>query len=58
MCLTAEMFAAFLNILSPEIITSTPGEVTIHATAGDKVWIALDEFWCTELPEVHMVEAD
>lgn len=46
MCLTAEALAAFLTLIGPEKITSHPDAITIHATAGDVVWLAADQFWC------------
>ena len=50
MCLTSEMFATFLNILSPQLITNEPGKITVHADVGDKIWVAVDDFWCTDEP--------
>lgn len=48
MCLSAEAFALFLSILSPEIITSTPGAITIHATTQNAVWLRVGDRWCTD----------
>ena len=55
MCLSSEAFALFLNLLSPEIVTSAPGTVTVHATARDVVWRQTEaDQWCAAGVAEHM----
>lgn len=48
MCLTTEMLAVFLNILPVGMVTSEEGRITVHADAGDTIWIAEGDIWCTD----------
>ncbi|WP_168797740.1 hypothetical protein [Aliishimia ponticola] len=48
MCLSAEAFALFLSLLPMDIITTTPGEITIHATVKDAHWLQVGDRWCTD----------
>lgn len=50
MCLTPEALALFLNLIGHSMVTSTPEHITVHATQGDVVWIAVGEQWCTTGP--------
>lgn len=50
MCLTTEMLAIFLNLLPAALVTAEEGRITIHAEAGEAVWIANGDIWCTEAP--------
>jgi hypothetical protein len=52
MCLTTEAIALFLNLLDPEVISMEAGQITIHATERDAVWVQVEEKWCTEAPEL------
>ncbi|MBV0912297.1 hypothetical protein [Anianabacter salinae] len=51
MCITAEALALFLNLLSPEIIETRPGQVLVHATEGTAVWEKQEDLWCTKAPQ-------
>ena len=53
MCLTTEALLIFLNLLPPEIIEAAGDRITIHAEAGDAVWIAQGDKWCTKAPQVE-----
>ena len=53
MCLTAEALALFLNLLSPEIVSTEPGRVIVHAAEGDVHWIARADAWCTMAPQIE-----
>lgn len=48
MCLTTEMLALFLSILPPGIVTAEADRITVHAEAGDAVWVAKGDVWCTD----------
>lgn len=50
MCLTAEMLALFLNLLDPTRISTEAGQITVHATEGDVIWIRQGAQWCTDAP--------
>ena len=50
MCLTPEALALFLNLIGHSLITSTPDQITVHATQGDVVWSATQEVWGTTGP--------
>lgn len=50
MCLSTELLAMFLTLLGPEIVTREPGRITVHATEGDRVWLADGAQWCTDDP--------
>ncbi|MEO1679447.1 MAG: hypothetical protein AAFU80_14950 [Pseudomonadota bacterium] len=52
MCMTTEALAMFLNILAFDLIETAPGQITIHADAADAVWIASDDQWCTDAPQI------
>ncbi len=54
MCLSTEAFALFLSLLGPEIVTSEPDRITIHATEQDVLWMRRDEGWCTNAAPAHM----
>ena len=58
MCLTTEMLAAFLKLISPEIVTTEPARVTVHAEVGDTVWEAKDDLWCAEAPDALLAAAE
>ena len=47
MCMSLEALALFLNIIDPDIVSSEPGFITVHATEGDVVYVEQDENWCT-----------
>jgi hypothetical protein len=51
MCLSAEAFALFLNIIGAGLMTPGDARITVHATEGDVVWheVAAGE-WCTGAP--------
>ncbi|WP_323783948.1 hypothetical protein [Thalassovita sp.] len=51
MCLTPEALALFLNLLNPEIIEAESGQITIHATQKQAVWVLSGEQWCTDAPQ-------
>ena len=51
MCLTTEMLAIFLNILSAGMVTTEADRITVHAEAGDAVWIASGNLWCVDGPD-------
>jgi hypothetical protein len=53
MCLTPELLAVFLNILGPEIVSTEPGIVTVHAEVGDARWVAEADDWCTDAPQAE-----
>jgi hypothetical protein len=46
MCLSAEAFALFLAVLSPEIVEAGEGRVTINGSAERTVWTRVAETWC------------
>ena len=48
MCLSSNAFALFLSLLSPEIVSTSPGEITIHAAVADKTWERVGAPWCTD----------
>ncbi len=50
MCLSPEALALFLNLIGHSLVISTPEHITIHATAGDVVWSAVGDEWCTTGP--------
>ncbi|MGH1355664.1 MAG: hypothetical protein ACRBBS_11365 [Thalassovita sp.] len=50
MCLTTEAIALFLNLLDPEVISMEAGQITIHASERDAVWVQIEEKWCTQAP--------
>lgn len=53
MCITAEALALFLNLLSPDIITTEAGRITVHATEAEAVWVlTADDEWCTMAPQI------
>ncbi|MGP6089524.1 hypothetical protein [Antarctobacter jejuensis] len=56
MCMTAEAFALFLNILSPDSIVSAPGHITIDATVRAAHWVAVEDEWCTMAPQIDRME--
>jgi hypothetical protein len=53
MCLTTEALLIFLNLLPPEIIEAGGDRITIHAEAGDAIWIAQGDKWCTNAPQIE-----
>ena len=57
MCLSPAALAAFLTILGPEVVTMGETLVTVHADAGDTVWVATDDTWCTEAPRSGLQQA-
>lgn len=56
MCLTAEAFALFLNMISVPEITTEPGRIILHAQARDAHWIAVEDHWCTKAPQEDRIE--
>jgi len=52
MCLSLPALAAFLNLLPPQIIETTPDHIIVHAEARDAVWVAQGDLWCTEAPQI------
>lgn len=58
MCLTAEALALFLNLLSPQIVSTEPGRVIVHASAGDVHWVARADEWCTMAPQIDAMARD
>ncbi|MCK0149586.1 hypothetical protein MWU54_06105 [Marivita sp. S6314] len=56
MCLTAEAFALFLNMLAVPELTSEPGRIIIHAQARDTHWIAVEDTWCTRAPQLDQID--
>ena len=50
MCLTAEALALFLNLIGHSIVTTTPAQITVHATEGDVIWRPVRDEWCTTAP--------
>ena len=48
MCITTELLALFITMLSPEIVSAEEDRITIHATEGDRVWVAKGDIWCTD----------
>lgn len=50
MCLSAEAFAVFLNLLGASVVTTDIHQVTVHATRGDVTWHASVDDWCTAAP--------
>lgn len=52
MCLTAEALALFLNLLSPDVITTEAGRIVIHATDRRAVWVQSQDRWCTMAPQI------
>lgn len=56
MCLTAEALALFLNLLSMDDITTSPGRIVIHAQASDAHWVAVEDEWCTLAPQLDAMD--
>lgn len=56
MCLTAEAFALFLNLIMVPEITSEPGRIIVHAATRDAHWVAVDDKWCTMAPQIDRME--
>lgn len=52
MCLTAEALALFLNLLSPAIIDSAPGRITLTSTEPHTHWVPVEDKWCTDAPQI------
>ncbi|KAJ56672.1 hypothetical protein ACMU_06940 [Actibacterium mucosum KCTC 23349] len=48
MCLTTEALVLFLNLINPQIVTTEPQMITVHAAQGDVVWLAAGDNWCSE----------
>lgn len=51
MCLSPSALALFLNTLMVPV-TTEPGTVIVHASAGDAHWVSQGENWCTIAPSV------
>lgn len=47
MCLTAEMLAIFLNLLNPQMVTTSAGIITVSAATQETVWVQQGDRWCT-----------
>ncbi|MBV7396531.1 hypothetical protein [Mameliella sediminis] len=56
MCLTAEALALFLNLLTPQMIDSSPGRFVIHATERSAHWVAVEDRWCTMAPQIDRMD--
>ena len=56
MCISAEAFALFLNLLPAAIIGSEPGRVVIYAETRDAHWVAHEDKWCTMAPQIDRIE--
>lgn len=55
MCMTTEAIALFLNLLDPEVISMEAGQIIIHASERDAVWVQTDDKWCTDAPHLDRV---
>lgn len=53
MCLSASALALFLNTIAAPVTTS-PGQIIVHAEDRNAIWIAHGENWCTKAPERDM----
>lgn len=56
MCLTAEAFALFLNMIIVPEITSEPGRIVVHAEIRDAHWVAVGDVWCTMAPQIDRMD--
>ncbi|WP_439119650.1 hypothetical protein [Marivita sp.] len=56
MCLTAEAFALFLNILAMPDIKTEPGHIVLPTGTGDKHWIMVEDEWCTKAPQIDRAD--
>ncbi|MBO6882253.1 MAG: hypothetical protein JJ869_01580 [Marivita sp.] len=56
MCLTAEAFALFLNMILVPEITSEPGRIIVHAETRDAHWVTVEDEWCTMAPHIDRME--
>ena len=48
--LSPNSLTLFLSYLPPERISRTRDRITVHADAGDAVWVARDGRWLTAAP--------
>ena len=56
MCLTAEAFAAFLNLILGVEFSTEPGRFIVHAAERDAHWVAVGDKWCTMAPQIDTME--
>lgn len=47
MCLSPAALAAFLSLLSPDVISMSPGTVTVHADLQDVTYVRVVNTWCS-----------
>ena len=52
MCLTTQALMLFLNIIGPDMITTEPDRVIVHATEADVHWVRAEDQWCTMGPQL------
>lgn len=58
MCMSLEALVLFLNLIGPELVTTSPDSMTVNATEGTVVWEPVADQWCTDAPQTQLVNED
>jgi len=37
-------------MIGPDVVTTAPGAVIVHADEGDVLWLPVADTWCTDAP--------